>query len=203
MESIIIIIILAICSIIATYVLKKMKVNRMVECIRKSDIKGFEKEANSILTKCLFSAFNVEYLRLNAYVIAGDEKKINKTFDVLLRLRKNKRQTEDVTMKAFNYYVGIENAKKAKELLDTINTFTNIRMKEEADMMYNIFILKNDKYIKEMEEELEELPENRKGITEYLLSVQYANKGDKKKAKEYEGLSKMHLKGPLPNEGKK
>lgn len=203
MEGIIIVVILAILSIVGTYILRKIKSNKMVECIKKGDIKAFEKESNSLLTKCLFSAFNVLYLRLNAYVLAGNEKKINETFALLLKMRKNKSQTEDVTMKAFNYYIGVEDKKRCKELLDKINTFNNVRMKEEAEMMYNIFILKNDKYVAEMEESLDGLPDARKAITEYLLSVQYANRGDKKKAKEYEGLSKIHMKQPLPETKKK
>lgn len=96
-------------------------------------------------------------------------------------------------MKAFNYYVGLEDKKMSKKYLDLINGLSNERMKFEANRVYNIFILKTDKDLKDLLEELESMEDNEKGINEYLISVIYKNLKDTKNQKKYEELSRTHF----------
>ncbi len=173
--------------------LKARQQNKMVELLQNGEFDQFFALTDSLLTKYLFPRYNVEYLKLNGYIIKGEEANIEKQFDFLLNARKNKAQTEDITMKAFNYYVGIENKEKSTELLEQIQSFTNERMVKEAETMYDIFILKNGNHIEELLTTLEKLPEEGKAVNEYLLSVQYENIGDKENAKKYEKLSKKHM----------
>lgn len=186
-------ILLAIAMFIITKVLKTKKQNELITKIQLGDFEGFHKVANSFLIKMLFPRYNIEYLKLNAFILEGDESKITGQFDHLMSARKNKAQTEDITMKAFNYYVGIEDKVKCKQLIETINTFTNERMVQEANIMYDVFILKKGNHIDEMLASLDALTDAQKGVNEYLLSVQYNNIGDKENAKKYEKLSKKHL----------
>lgn len=195
-KSIIMIAIVIILGIILYFGMNYLKVrqqNKMVELLQNGEFDQFFALTDSLLTKYLFPRYNVEYLKLNGYIIKGEEANIEKQFDFLLNARKNKAQTEDITMKAFNYYVGIENKEKSTELLEQIQSFTNERMVKEAETMYDIFILKNGNHIEELLTTLEKLPEEGKAVNEYLLSVQYENIGDKENAKKYEKLSKKHM----------
>ena len=45
----------------------------------------------------------------------------------------------------------------------------------------------------EILEETSEMPDTYKGVNEFLISLMYENKGDKKKAAEYRKLSEKHL----------
>lgn len=194
---VIIAIILSIILVIGNQFIKVRKQNQMITCLQNGDYDGFFKTVDSFIVKFLIPRYNLEYLKLNAYILQGKEELIELQFDSLLAARKNKAQKEDITMKAFNYYVGVENKEKCTELMEEIKTFTNERMVQEATIMYDVFILKQGNHIKEIEEMMEGLGDAEKGINEYLLSVQYANIGDKENAKKYEKLSKKHLNEPV------
>lgn len=193
----IILIVMAIVLSIVMQILKIRKQNKMIADLQAGDFNSFDKTVNSFIVKVLFPRYNLEYLKLNAYILQGKEEEIDLQFDFLLNARKNKAQKEDITMKAFNYYVGMENKEKSHKLIEEIKTFTNERMVQEATIMYDVFVLKKANHIDEIMEMMEGMGDAQKGINEYLLSVQYENIGDKEKAKKYEKLSKKHLNEPL------
>lgn len=197
---IIVAIVIAIVLTVATYFLKIQKQNKMIVCLQNANYDEFFKLVDSFFSKMLFPRYNLEYMKLNAYILQGKEQEIEAQFDGLLHARKNKTQTEDITMKAFNYYLGVENKKKCSELIEVIKTFTNERMVQEATILYDIFILKLGNHIDEILEMIEGMSDAQKGVNEYLLSVQYGNIGDKENAKKYEKLSKKHLNEPLKND---
>ncbi|NBK96938.1 MAG: hypothetical protein EOM50_02760 [Erysipelotrichia bacterium] len=194
---IIILIVLAIVLTIAMQYVKVKKQNKMINDLQSGKFDSFDKLVNSVLVKMLFPRYNLEYLKLNSYILQGKEEEIELQFDFLLNARKNKAQKEDITMKAFNYYVGVENKEKCTELIEQIKTFTNERMVQEATIMYDVFVLKQGNHIDEILEMMEGMSDAQKGVNEYLLSVQYANIGDSENAKKYEKLSKKHLNEPL------
>ncbi|MDD3049433.1 MAG: hypothetical protein PHQ89_05665 [Bacilli bacterium] len=190
-------VVISILLVIGAQVMKVRKQNKMITDIQGGKFDDFFVTVDSFLTKLLIPRYNLEYLKLNAYILQGKEKEIEGQFDGLLNARKNKAQKEDITMKAFNYYVGVENKEKCTELIEEIKTFTNERMVQEATIMYDIFVLKLGNHIDEILEMMEGKSNAEKGINEYLLSVQYENIGDKENAKKYEKLSKKHLEQPI------
>ena len=194
---IIVAIIVSIIMVVGTQFIKVKKQNQMIMDLQSGNFDAFFKTVNSFLSKLVFPRYNLEYLKLNAYILQGREEDIEAQFADLLAARKNKAQKEDITMKAFNYYVGIENKEKCDELIEEIKTFTNERMVQEATIMYDVFVLKLGNHIEEIESMMEGMSDAQKGINEYLLSVQYENIGDKENAKKYEKLSKKHLNEPI------
>ncbi len=195
--AIVIALILTVVMFVVSKRLKASKQNLMISYLQTGKFEEFEKLTNSFLVKMLFPRYNIEYLKLNASILEGDEAKIEEQFDGLLKVKKSKVQTEDITMKAFNYYVGVENKERCSELMETIKGFTNERMVQEATIMYDIFILKKGNHIEEVSKMMEGMPDAQKGVNEYLLAVQYENIGDLENAKKYEMLSKKHLSKPM------
>ncbi|MDF9825879.1 hypothetical protein M2475_002260 [Breznakia sp. PF5-3] len=179
-----------------TYIFKKLRFKKILTLLQQQQYDEFDKIVDSWSSRYLFPHFNIEYLKLNSYILRGDESKIDKSFDTLFTIKMTMPQKQDVYMKAFNYYVGLENKHKTKELIEVIEGFDNEEMKKEARTIYDVFILKRSNYIEEMEANLKDQDDAEKGITEYLLSVQYENKGNRKKAEEYLELSKSHLRDP-------
>ena len=78
-------------------------------------------------------------------------------------------------------------------LLSEIETFNDEKMKAESRKIYNIFLLKTHQYIKEMEQQLQNVTGVEKGFLEYLLYLQYENKGDQKKSRYYLELSQKDM----------
>ncbi len=69
--------------------------------MQKQDFDTFFKRLDSFTTKLFYAPFNREYMRLNAYFLMGDEKKIKEQFDLILTLRMSKKQDIDISLKAF------------------------------------------------------------------------------------------------------
>lgn len=172
---------------------KRFRFNKLILLLQQQQFKQFDELINKKSSTFLFPYFNSEYLKLNSYLIRGDQKQIEKSFDNLFKTNLSKKQKEDIYMKAFNYYVGMENKQKVKQIVAVIDTLNNETMQKEVHTIYDIFILKKANYIEVMEASFDELDDNSKGITAYLLSVQYSNIKDTKKEKEYRELSKKFL----------
>ncbi len=195
--TIIIIVVFAIVLFVAVTFVKKKLLTNMFTYISEKKFKEFEQEVEKGSVKFLFSRYYLAYLKMESSVIEGNKGKINDRFDELLNMNLTNKQREEVVMKAFNYYLSVENKVKCKELLETINLTNNVKMKEEANMTYDIFLMKRHNHIESVLEKMEDIAEENRGVYEYLLSVQYNNKGDKEKAKYYGDLSKKHMEMPV------
>ncbi|MFV0379866.1 MAG: hypothetical protein ACK5KQ_03470 [Anaerorhabdus sp.] len=172
---------------------KKTQERKMLQAIYSTDFDTFFKVADSKFTRYVFPKFNLEYLKLNVHILKNDEPSIDESFEKMFKFKMNTPQKEDIYMKAFNYYVGMEKKEKTTQLIEVIETFDNEELKNEARIIYDIFVLKKSNYIDDMIEALPKQDINTKGVNEYLISVQYKNLNDNKNAKKYEALSKKHL----------
>lgn len=190
---IIVIIIVVLAAFLLFRIIKVRRQEELLILLHQQDYDGFDQLVNDKFTRALFPRFNLEYLKLNSLIIQAKSKEIDKSFKTIFELKMTVPQKQDIYMKAFNYYVGMENKAKSKEMLDVINSFNNEEMKEEANVIYDIFILKRSNHLDRMLEEIKDQDDAVKGITEYLISVQYENIGDKKQASKYLDLSKKHL----------
>lgn len=94
-----------------------------------------------------------------------------------------------VVLKAFHNSVQNREQETARELLVEIRKFDNPEIVEECNMLFDIYILKKSSYIDKMLKEMEELPVARQALNEYLISLQYQNRGDAAKAEFHEARS--------------
>lgn len=195
-QSILFAVIVVACGVLTTFILKKKRMAKMIALMQNGNKKEFMELVNSKTTAMLFPKFNVEYMKLSYYILEGNQRKVNETFDFLLSMKLPKKQEEEITMRAFNYYVGLTDKDRTKKLIEKINAFSNTKMKDEANMVYDIFILKRGNHIQDVLDQMEYTPEDAQGVNEYLLYVQYKNIGDKENAKKYEKLYKEHTKTP-------
>ena len=118
---------------------------------------------------------------MNSYLLREDYAEANKLFDELLQLKLPNMQRVDLVIKAFNYFVGRENRTRSKELLDEIMTYQGERVepiKAECQLMYDTMILKRSDSIDALTKQIGEVDGAKRGRLEYLLALQYRNKGD-------------------------
>lgn len=192
-KTIAIIIVVAIVMMFLISTLKKSTYKRLVNYLENGDFTSFYKEIDSKKVKMLLNNLNIIDMKLNAAIVQQNKQETNRLFDEVIKLPLTSSQKEHYYMKAFNYYVGLMEKKKAKKYIDLINTTSNERMKLEANRVYNIYILKNDKDLRSLLLELKDLEDSQKGVNEYLISLIYKNKGDLENAAKYEELSKEHF----------
>ena len=170
--------------------LKNKQIEKFALALNRKEYDLALKICESVLMKILFPAYNVAYMRLNVLLAQSDQKKIDAQFDTMLKAKLNSKQKEDLSLKAFNYYISIADYKKAKSMLDILDTCAGDNVKRETHIMYDIFALKKFDYISEMEKQFNEAKAEERNILAYLLSVQYENKKDTKKALEYKKIYK-------------
>ena len=193
MRTIAIIIVVALVMFTIINTLKTRTYKNLVSYLQQGKIKEFNQKIDSRSVKLLFPKSSLLDLKFNAAIVEQDKKAAIKYLEELCEMPLTTSQKEYYYMKAFNFFIGLKDKKNSKKYLDLINELPNDRMKAEANRVYNIYILKNDKYLKELLEELENMEDRQKGVNEYLISIIYKNKHDLENAKKYEELSKKHF----------
>lgn len=140
------------------------------------------------LTKRLFPAYNLEYLRLNAYLMQDDLAHAEELFEDLLQRRLPSSQRVDLVAKALSFYVGQNDRDRAEELLGEIENWSGEKcepVKRDSRRLFDIAMLGRTSYIEEMEAELPQLSGLERGRHAYLIALQYENLGDLKQRDKY------------------
>lgn len=177
---------------VVQYILKKSYQNKIYACFKSRDYERLDKILNSKILKWVFSPFNVEYCRLNEAILRDHKKMIDRQFDILLRMKLNDRQKQDVYLTGFNYYLSASDHKRMEKFYKLSMSLKNAEMKNNIALPYNTFYEKGYKYLDETLRSYENCAEEEKYINEYLLSVMYENKGDAVKAKYFKELADRH-----------
>ena len=176
---------------------KRTTFKRLQQLMAAKQWDDFNRLLDAKLTSMLYPRYNRDYLRLNSYLLREDHKRVDEMFDLLLGLNLPKMQRVDLVIKAFNYYVGQEDRKKSKELLHEIKGFEGGQAEavaHECQLMYDTMILKRHNDIPELERMLKEAGDDKVKSCrlEYLLALQYKNKGDEAKFQEFLEKSGQH-----------
>ncbi|MEG0330092.1 MAG: hypothetical protein RR537_06690 [Longicatena sp.] len=180
---IIVFVVTAIVCLFVTQYVKQRTIQRLLKDLREGNFEDYFKTLDSFLCKYFYPPFNREYMRLNAFVMQGLKKKVEEQFDLLLTMRMNKKQEIDVVVKAFYYYIDEENKTKTSELLTRMKNMNDESISNECQIVYDIFIEKETKYIDTMNEQLKDKDCTgiNRGMFNYFLAIQYANMKEHKK----------------------
>lgn len=173
--------------------IKTTMYRKMVTYLETGNYDQFYKDIDKTFTKLIFPKSSILDLKLNAALVQQKKKEATTLLEQICSMPLSMSQKENYYMKAFNFYVGVEDAKNSKKYLNLINELPNERMKFEANRVYNVFILKNDNDLKDMLEEIENMEDREKGVNEYMISVIYKNKKDRENQKKYAELSRQHF----------
>lgn len=178
--------------ILGTRFLKNYKFKQLLNCIKNQDVSRFSQIANSRLTKLLFPPYNIEYLKLNAFLLEGNEQEIDHQFTKMLDFNLGKTQRCDLLLKAYDYYLSKRNKKQCKSILKDIKSLEEKELYQDALKCYLIIFEKSTKYVDEMESQLHSIDDKKKSYLEYLLSIQYENLGNSNKSNFYKEQSLLH-----------
>ncbi len=180
-------VILAIASLAIT-ALKQRRFMQMQTLLNQKRFDELFELLDSKLVRYLFPEYNREYLRLNAYLVKGDTKAAGRVLDGLLTQKASRTQRIDLVVKALNIYVNEGKTKRAKAMLDEIESWDDKKLADkqrECRQLYDIVLLKRTSHIDEMEQELQAAKGARRGQLEYLLALQYEMRGDMERRNEH------------------
>lgn len=164
---------------------KRTTIGKLETYLAKGDFESYLKLVDRPLTSILYPKYNVLFLRLNATMALSDAGQTERTIEQMAKLKMNDEQRLALAVKAFNFYVDVEDKRKAKEALKYIEKHGGKEAARVNRRTYDIFLKKSSAYIPEMEHALEKATPSDEVMLCQLLAVQYENKGDHEKAAAY------------------
>lgn len=164
---------------------KRTTIGKLETYLAKGDFESYLKLVDRPLTSVLYPKYNVLFLRLNATMALSDAEQTEQTIEQMAKLKMNDEQRLALAVKAFNFYVDVEDKRKAKETLKYIEKHGGKEAAGVNRRTYDIFLKKSSAYISEMEHALEKATPSDEVMLCQLLAVQYENKGDHEKAAAY------------------
>ena len=164
---------------------KRTTIGKLETYLAKGDFESYLKLVDRPLTSVLYPKYNVLFLRLNATMALSDAEQTERTIEQMDKLKMSDEQRLALALKAFNFYVDVEDKRKAKEALKYIEKHGGKEAAGVNRRTYDIFLKKSSAYISEMEHALEKATPSDEVMLCQLLAVQYENKGDHEKAAAY------------------
>lgn len=164
---------------------KRTTIGKLETYLAKGDFESYLKLVDRPLTSILYPKYNVLFLRLNATMALSDAEQTERTIEQMAKLKMSDEQRLALAVKAFNFYVDVEDKRKAKEALKYIEKHGGKEAAGVNRRTYDIFLKKSSAYISEMEHALEKATPPDEVMLCQLLAVQYENKGDHEKAAAY------------------
>lgn len=164
---------------------KRTTIGKLETYLAKGDFESYIKWVDRPLTSILYPKYNVLFLRLNATMALSDAEQTERTIEQMAKLKMNDEQRLALAVKAFSFYVDVEDKRKAKEALKYIEKHGGKEAARVNRHTYDIFLKKSSAYISEMEHALEKATPSDEVMLCQLLAVQYENKGDHERAVAY------------------
>lgn len=164
---------------------KRTTIGKLETYLAKGDFESYLKLVDRPLTSILYPKYNVLFLRLNATMALSDAEQTERIIEQMAKLKMSDEQRLALAVKAFNFYVDVEDKRKAKEALKYIEKHGGKEAAGANRRTYDIFLKKSSAYISEMEHALEKATPSDEVMLCQLLAVQYENKGDHEKAAAY------------------
>ena len=181
----IILVALCVISLVYTEVQKRLVFSRYERFFERGDFEGCLRLLDGPLVRLIYPRYNLLYMRLNAQMCLQDDDESRRIIEEMLGLHASDEQRLVLLLRAFNFFVEQQDYVRAKELLGELRQKAAPEQLAECERTYAIFAEKSSAYIKEMEAELREAGSADRTKLLYLLSVQYENKGDARRANEY------------------
>ncbi len=181
----IIVVALCVISLVYTEVQKRLIFSRYEKLFEKGDFEGCLRVLDGPVVKIVYPRYNQLYMRLNAQMCLADADASRRTIDEMLDLSSSDKQRLVLLLRAFNFFVEQEDYERAGELLEELREKASPEQLAGCERTYAIFAEKSAAYVDQMEAELKDATGPERTTLIYLLSVQYENKGDVKRANEY------------------
>lgn len=181
----IIVVALCVISLVYTEVQKRLIFSRYEKLFERGDFEGCIRLLDGPVAKIIYPRYNQLYMRLNAQMCLADADASRRTIEEMLELSSSDKQRLVLLLRAFNFFVEQEDYGRAGELLEELREKASPEQLAGCERTYAIFAEKSSAYVGEMEAELKDATGPERTTLLYLLSVQYENKGDAKRANEY------------------
>ena len=181
----IVVMVVALAFTIYMEVQKRTTFAKLEAYLREGDLENYLKVLDRPLTNVLYPKYNVLFMRLNALLAMDDAEKTAAVIREMGSLKMNDEQRIALAVKAFTFYVEIEDELHAREVLEYLEANGDESMAKANRRTYDIFLRGSHAYIDEMESALSDANGVEEALLCQMLAIQYDNKGDKDRSASY------------------
>lgn len=181
----IVVMVVALAFTIYMEVQKRTTFAKLEAYLREGDLENYLKVLDRPLTNVLYPKYNVLFMRLNALLAMDDAEKTAAVIREMGSLKMNDEQRIALAVKAFTFYVEIEDELHAREVLEYLEANGDESMAKANRRTYDIFLRGSHAYIDEMESTLSDASGVEEALLCQMLAIQYDNKGDKDRSASY------------------
>ena len=174
----IVVMVVALAFTIYMEVQKRATFAKLEAYLREGDLENYLKVLDRPLTNVLYPKYNVLFMRLNALLAMDDAEKTAAVIREMGSLKMNDEQRIALAVKAFTFYVEIEDELHAREVLEYLEANGDESMAKANRRTYDIFLKGSHAYINEMESALSDASGVEEALLCQMLAIQYDNKGD-------------------------
>ena len=187
------VIVVALAFTIYMEVQKRTTFAKLEAYLREGDLENYLKVLDRPLTNVLYPKYNVLFMRLNALLAMDDAEKTAAVIREMGSLKMNDEQRIALAVKAFTFYVVIEDEPHAREVLEYLEANGDESMAKANRRTYDIFLRGSHAYIDEMESALSDASGVEEALLCQMLAIQYDNKGDKDRSASYRERAERSL----------
>lgn len=189
----IVVMVVALAFTIYMEVQKRTTFAKLEAYLREGDLEDYLKVLDRPLTNVLYPKYNVLFMRLNALLAMDDAEKTAAVIREMGSLKMNDEQRIALAVKAFTFYVEIEDELHAREVLEYLEANGDESMAKANRRTYDIFLRGSHAYIDEMESALSDASGVEEALLCQMLAIQYDNKGDKDRSASYRERAERSL----------
>lgn len=189
----IVVMVVALAFTIYMEVQKRATFAKLEAYLREGDLENYLKVLDRPLTNVLYPKYNVLFMRLNALLAMDDAEKTAAVIHEMGSLKMNDEQRIALAVKAFTFYVEIEDELHAREVLEYLEANGDESMAKANRRTYDIFLKGSHAYINEMESALSDASGVEEALLCQMLAIQYDNKGDKDRSASYRERAERSL----------
>ena len=189
----IVVMVVALAFTIYMEVQKRATFAKLEAYLREGDLENYLKVLDRPLTNVLYPKYNVLFMRLNALLAMDDAEKTAAVIREMGSLKMNDEQRIALAVKAFTFYVEIEDELHAREELEYLEANGDESMAKANRRTYDIFLKGSHAYINEMESALSDASGVEEALLCQMLAIQYDNKGDKDRSASYRERAERSL----------
>lgn len=189
----IVVMVVALAFTIYMEVQKRTTFAKLEAYLREGDLENYLKVLDRPLTNVLYPKYNVLFMRLNALLAMDDAEKTAAVIREMGSLKMNDEQRIALAVKAFTFYVEIEDEPHAREVLEYLEANGDESMAKANRRTYDIFLKGSHAYIDEMESALSDASGVEEALLCQMLAIQYDNKGDKDRSASYRERAERSL----------
>ena len=189
----IVVMLIALAFTIYMEVQKRTTFAKLEAYLREGDLENYLKVLDRPLTNVLYPKYNVLFMRLNALLAMDDAEKTAAVIREMGSLKMNDKQRIALAVKAFTFYVEIEDEPHAREVLEYLEANGDESMAKANRRTYDIFLKGSHAYIDEMESALSDASGVEEALLCQMLAIQYDNKGDKDRSASYRERAERSL----------